>query len=94
MSKLKIKPLGDRVVIKPLMEEEKTETGIILPETAEKEKPEQGKIVAIGEGEKIKKLGLKIGDRVLFEKYAGTDVKLENIEYKVVEKDSVLAILE
>lgn len=93
MPKIKIKPLGDRVVIKPLMEEEKTKTGIILPETAEKEKPEQGKIIAIGEGEKIKKLGLKVGDRVLFEKYAGTDVKLENVEYKVVDKDSVLAIL-
>ncbi len=94
MPKVKIKPLGDRVVIKPLPEEEKTKTGIILPETAEKEKPEQGEIVAIGEGEKIKKLGLKVGDRVLFEKYAGTDVKLENVEYKVVDKDSVLAILE
>jgi len=94
MPKVKIRPLEDRVVIKPLLEEEKTKTGIILPETAEKEKPEQGEIVAIGEGEKIKKLGLKVGDRVLFEKYAGTDVKLEDEEYKVVDKDSVLAILE
>lgn len=94
MPKIKIRPLGDRVVIKPLPKEEKTKTGIILPETAEKEKPEQGKIIAIGQGEKIKKLGLKVGDRVLFEKYAGTDIKLENVEYKVVDKDSVLAILE
>ena len=94
MPKLKIRPLGDRVVIKPLIAEEKTKTGIILPETAEKEKPEQGKIVAIGKGEKISKLGLKIGNTVLFEKYAGTDIKIENVEYKVVDKDSILAILE
>lgn len=94
MPKLKIRPLGDRVVIKPLIAEEKTKTGIILPETAEKEKPEQGKIVAIGKGEKISKLGLKIGETVLFEKYAGTDIKIEGVEYKVVDKDSVLAILE
>lgn len=94
MPKLKIRPLGDRVVIKPLIAEEKTKTGIILPETTEKEKPEQGKIVAIGKGEKIKQLGLKAGDTVLFEKYAGTDIKIDGMEYKVVDKDSVLAILE
>jgi chaperonin GroES len=91
---MQLKPLGDRVIIKPLVEEEVTKSGIVLPDTVEKEKKEQGAVVSIGNGEKIIKLGLKAGDRVLFGKYSGEDVKVDNIEYKVLKDEDVLAIIE
>lgn len=94
VKKLSIKPLGDRVVVLPLKESEKTKSGIILPETADKEKPAQGKVMAIGGGEKIKKSGLKKGDEVVFEKYAGTEFKIGNVEYKILKEEEILAILE
>ncbi len=89
-----IKPLGDRVVVMPLKEAEKTKSGIILPETADKEKPAQGRIVAVGAGEKKKKSGVKKGDEVVFEKYAGTEFKINGGEYKILKEDEILAILE
>lgn len=90
-----IKPLGDRAVVLPLKESEKTKSGIILPETADKEKPAQGKVVAIGGGEKIKKSGLKKGDEVVFEKYAGTEFNPPGGgEYKILKEEEILAILE
>ena len=89
-----IKPLGDRVVVLPVKESEKTKSGIILPETADKEKPAQGKVAAMGGGEKIKKSGLKKGDEIVFEKYAGTEFKIGGIEYKILKEDEILAILE
>ncbi|MBI5037659.1 MAG: co-chaperone GroES [Candidatus Kerfeldbacteria bacterium] len=91
---MKLKPLGDRIAVKPVTEEEVTKSGIVLPETAEKEKKEEGEVVAIGDGEKITKLGLKVGDRVLFGKYAGEEVTLENVEYKVLKDEDVLAVVE
>jgi chaperonin GroES len=91
---MQLKPLGDRVIIKPLVEEEVTKSGIVLPDTVEKEKKEQGEVVSVGNGEKITKLGLKVGDRVLFGKYSGEDVKVEDIEYKVLKDEDVLAIIE
>jgi len=91
---LAIKPLGDRIVVTPVKEPEKTKSGIILPETADKEKPAQGKVAAIGRGAKIKKSGIKIGDEVVFEKYAGTDFKIGGVDYKILKEDEVLAILE
>jgi chaperonin GroES len=91
---MQLKPLGDRVIIKPLVEEEVTKSGIVLPDTVEKEKKEQGAVVSVGNGEKITKLGLKTGDRVLFGKYSGEDVKVDNIEYKVLKDEDVLAIIE
>lgn len=91
---MKLKPLGDRIAVKPVTEEEVTKSGIVLPETAEKEKKEEGEVVAIGDGEKITKLGLKVGDRVLFGKYAGEEVTLDNVEYKVLKDEDVLAIVE
>ena len=91
---MNLKPLGDRAVIKPSAEEEVTKSGIVLPDTAEKEKPEQGEIIAVGDGEKIKKLGLKQGDKVIFSKYAGSDVKVEGDEYKVVTEEDILAVIE
>jgi chaperonin GroES len=91
---MKLKPLGNRVVIQPISEEETTKSGIILPDTVDKEKKAEGKVIAIGDGEKIKKLGLKEGDRVLFGKYAGEEVKVDDVEYKILSDEDVLAVIE
>ncbi len=91
---MKLKPLGNRVVVQSLTEEETTKSGIILPETVDKEKKAEGKILAIGDGEKITKLGLKVGDKVLFGKYAGEEVKLDDVEYKILSDEDVLAVIE
>ncbi len=91
---MKIKPLGDRAVLKPLKLEEVTKSGIVLPDTVDKEKPEQAEVVAVGDGENIKNLGIKPGDKVLCSKYGGTEVKVDDVEYKVVNEDDILAILE
>ena len=91
---MKLKPLGNRVVVLPLTEEETTKGGIILPDTVDKEKKAEGKIIAIGSGEKIVKLSLKEGDRVLFGKYAGEEVKVDNVEYKILSDEDVLAVVE
>ncbi|HDN84196.1 co-chaperone GroES [Candidatus Aerophobetes bacterium] len=85
-----IKPLGERIVVKPEKQEEKTEGGIYLPETASKEKPQKGEVIAVGPDFK----GVKKGDKVLFAKYGGTEVKLGNEEYLVLGEDDVLAVLE
>ena len=90
---MKLKPLGNRVVVEPVTEEETTKSGIILPDTIDKEKKAEGKIVAIGSGEKIKALDLKVGDRVLFGKYAGEEVTVEKVEYKILSDEDVLAVL-
>lgn len=89
-----IKPLGDRAVVAPVKEADKTKSGIILPETADKEKPAQGRVVAIGAGEKIKKSGIKKGDEVVYEKYSGTEFKVGGVEYKILKEEEILAILE
>lgn len=101
---MNIKPIGNRILVKQLSTEEVTKSGIVLPATADKEKKAQGKIVAVGSGEEIGKLGLKPGDIVVFGKYAGDEVEVdengEKVEYKVLyvghEKDEsdVLAIVE
>lgn len=91
---MKLKPLGDRVVVKPVEQAEVTASGIVLPDTVEKEKKEEGEVVAVGNGEKIQKLGLKTGDRVLFGKYAGEEVEVDKVEYKVLEDKDVLAVIE
>ncbi len=90
---MKLKPLGNRVVVAPLTEEETTKSGIVLPATIDKEKKAEGSIVAIGDGEKITKLGLQVGDTVIFGKYAGEEVKVENIEYKILTDEDVLAVV-
>ncbi|MDD5342543.1 MAG: co-chaperone GroES [Patescibacteria group bacterium] len=89
-----LKPLGDRVIVKPTKDEEITKSGIVLPDTVEKEKKEQGEVISVGNGEKITKLGLKAGDKVLFGKYAGEDVEIDDTEYKVLKEEDVLAIIE
>lgn len=90
----KLRPLGNRVVVKLLTEEEKTKSGIILPDTVDKEKKAEGSIIAIGNGEKILKFSLKVGDRVIFGKYAGEEVKIEDVEYKILTEEDVLAVIE
>ncbi|AXL20659.1 co-chaperone GroES [Megasphaera sp. ASD88] len=91
-----LKPLGDRVVIRVLEQEEKTASGIFLPDTA-KEKPSQGEVVAVGPG-KVQDNGsrvaldVKVGDKIIFSKYAGTEVKYEGTEYLIVSERDILAI--
>ena len=97
MSKLNIKPLADRVLIEPAQAEEKTASGIIIPDTA-KEKPQKGEVVATGNGRitddgKTRPLEVKSGDKVLFSKYAGTDLKLGTEEFLMITEGDVLGIL-
>jgi chaperonin GroES len=95
---LKLKPLGDRVVVEPTEREEMTASGIYVPETA-KEKPQEGKVVAVGPGrmdEDGKRIAMDValGDRVLYAKYAGTEVKLEDKKYLILKESDILAILD
>lgn len=94
---MRLKPLGDRVVVKVIQAEEVTKGGVILPGTA-KEKPQQGEVVAVGTGEYIDgkkvELEVKVGDRVIFSKYAGTEVKLDGEEYLLLRESDILAIIE
>ena len=87
---MKMKPLGKRIVVKALEQEQKTEGGIYLPETVSKEKPQQGEVTAVGDEFK----GVKIGDKVVFAKYGGTEIKLEGEDYLVLGEDDVLGIIE
>lgn len=92
-----LKPLGDRVVIRVLEQEEKTASGIFLPDTA-KEKPSQGEVVAVGPGKvqddgKRVALDVKVGDKIIFSKYAGTEVKFEGQKYLIVSERDILAII-
>jgi chaperonin GroES len=93
----KIRPLQDRVIVKRVAEEEKTKGGIIIPDTA-KEKPVEGEIIAVGPGKvedgKRVALSVKAGDRVLFGKYAGTEVKLDGVEHLILREDDILGVLE
>jgi chaperonin GroES len=95
---MKLKPLHDRIVVKRMEEEEKTAGGIIIPDTA-KEKPQQGKVTAVGDGKFTDNgsrtpLTVKEGDRILFSKYAGTDIKVEGEELLFMREDDVLAIVQ
>lgn len=95
---MKLRPLNDRVVVKRLEEETKTAGGIIIPDTA-KEKPIQGEVLAVGNGKVAddgsrRPLDVKAGDRVLFGKYAGTDIKVEGEELLIMREDDILAIVE
>lgn len=91
---MKLRPLGDRLVVKPSPQEEVTKSGIILPESADKEKKAEGEVIAIGTGEKIVKLHLKVGDKVVYSQYAGSEFKIEKDEYKILSEDDVLAVIE
>ena len=95
---MKVRPLRDRIIVKGLEEEEKTKGGIIIPDTA-KEKPMEGKVVAVGKGKvledgKLQALDVKVGDRVLFGKYSGTEVKIEGEEHLIMREDDILGVIE
>ena len=94
---LNLRPLGDRVVVKPLPREEVTRSGIVLPDTA-KEKPQEGEILAVGPGKlddgERQPMDVKVGDRVLYAKYAGTEFKLEDDELLILSEKDILAVLE
>jgi chaperonin GroES len=94
---MNLKPLGDRVVVKPVDKEEKTKSGIVLPDTA-KEKPQEGIVQAVGTGRLLDNgtkvpMELKVGDKVLYAKYAGNEFKLDEVEYLIVSEKDVLAVL-
>ena len=94
---MNLKPLGDRIVVKVVNREEKTKGGIVLPDTA-KEKPTEGEVMAIGTGKVLENgqklpLEVKVGDRIIFSKYAGTEVKLDGVDHLVMREDDILAII-
>lgn len=96
---MKIKPLSDHIVIEPLRGEEKSKGGILLPQSVEKEKPEQGKVIAAGPGKmssagKVIPMEVKVGDKVLFTKYGPNEIKIDNKEYLIAVQDDILAIIE
>lgn len=95
---MKVRPLGDRVLVKPLEVEEKKKGGIIIPDTA-KEKPQEGKVIAVGKGKiteqgKILPLDVKVGDRILFGKYSGNEIKIDDEDYLIVREEDILGIIE
>ncbi|MDO5655953.1 MAG: co-chaperone GroES [Flavobacteriaceae bacterium] len=92
MSDLNIRPLADRVVVEPSPAETKTASGIIIPDTA-KEKPQEGTVVAVGPGKKDEPVTLKTGDRVLYGKYAGTELKLNGKDYLIMRESDIFAIV-
>lgn len=96
---VKIIPLSNRVLIKPILKESKTKSGIIIPDTVEKEKPQEGNVIAVGKGKTlengiIQKPSVKKGDRVLFKKYGPAEIKIDGIEYMIAEEEDILAIIE
>ncbi len=95
---MKLKPLGDRVVLKVLEQEEKTESGIVLPDKA-KERPQEGEVKAVGPGKVLDDgtkapMDVKVGDRVVFSKFAGSEIKVDGEEYLIVRQDDILAVYE
>ena len=94
---MKVKPLGDRILVRQMDPEEKSKGGIILPDTA-KEKPKEGKVKAVGEGKvlengKVQPVSVKTGDHILFSSYAGTEIKIDGEEYLIMKEEDVLAII-
>jgi chaperonin GroES len=95
---MKIRPLHDRVIVHRLEEEEKTKGGIIIPDTA-KEKPQEGKVIAVGSGKILENgtkiaLDVKVGDKILFGKYSGTEIKIEGEEFLMMREDDILGVIE
>ncbi|HQJ56796.1 MAG TPA: co-chaperone GroES [Caldisericia bacterium] len=95
---MKLKPIGDKIIVEPEKEEEKTKSGIVLPDTA-KEKPQKGKVIAVGPGKILDNgqrspMEIKEGDIVIYSKYAGTEIKIEDKEYLIVSDRDILAVLE
>ncbi|MEP7263503.1 MAG: co-chaperone GroES [Bacteroidota bacterium] len=92
MSKVSIKPLADRVIVEVSPAEEKTASGLIIPDTA-KEKPQKGKIVAVGTGKKDEPMTVKVGDTVLYGKYAGTEISVDGKDYLIMRESDVFAVI-
>jgi chaperonin GroES len=92
MSKINFRPLADRVLVEPAQAEEKTSSGIIIPDTA-KEKPQRGKIVAIGTGKKDEPLNVKVGDNILYGKYSGTEITIQDNEYLIMKESDIYGII-
>ncbi|MBE0653804.1 MAG: co-chaperone GroES [Bacteroidales bacterium] len=92
MADLKVKPLGDRVLIEPLKADEKTASGIIIPDTA-KEKPQKGTVVAAGPGTGEEKMEVKVGDVVIYGKYSGTELTIDDTDYIIMKQSEILAIV-
>jgi chaperonin GroES len=94
---VKFRPLHDRVIVKRIQEEERSAGGIIIPDTA-KEKPQEGKVIAVGPGKqedgKVIAMGVKAGDKVLFGKYSGTEIKLDGEEHLIMREDDILGVIE
>jgi len=96
---MQIKPLSDHILIEPVKEEEKTKTGIFLPETASKERSEEGKVIAVGSGKRNEKgeiipVSVKVGDKVLFTKYGPNEIKVDGKEYLIASEADILAVIE
>jgi len=96
---MNIKPLADYILIAPIKEEEKTSSGILLPETADKERPEQGKVIAVGPGKRDKSGEIippqvKVGQKVLFTKYGPNEIKVDDKEYLIAKEEDILAVIE
>lgn len=99
MTDFRIKPLGDRVVIKPAEREEKTKGGIFLPDTASKERPMEGTVMAAGEGRrddsgKLIAMSVRAGDKVVFAKYSGTEFKVDDVEYLILSEKDILGVIQ
>jgi len=95
---MKLKPIHDNVIIKPIRENEATKSGIVLPDTVDKEKPEKGEVLAVGEGKlldngQIAKMSVKVGDKVMFKKYSPDEIKVDGEEYLVISENDIIAIL-
>ena len=96
---MKLRPLGDRVVVKPLSQDEVTKSGIIMPATVDKERPERGEVIAAGPGKTLDNgtlapLGVKVGDKIVFKKYSPDEVKIDNEEYLVISESDIMAVIE
>ncbi len=95
---MELKPLSNKIILEPASAEETTKSGLIIPDTANREKPEQGKVIAVGPGKLLKdgergKMGVKVGDVVIFSKYSPNEIKLDGKEYLVVSEEDILAIV-
>ncbi len=96
---MQLRPLGDRIIVKPVAKEEMTKTGIILPDTVDKERPEQGTVIAIGPGRLLENgsrapMSVRIGEKIVFKKYSPDEVKVDGEEYLVISETDVMAVIE
>mgnify|MGYP001596306599 CR=1 FL=1 len=96
---MSVKPLGDHVIVKPLKEDEKTASGIVLPDTVEKERPEKGQVIAMGPGKLLENgtrapMQIKVGDKVMFKKYSPDEIKIDGEEMLVISESDIIAVLE